>query len=63
MRNPIQSTADRPFPLPDRVISDGWWLIERARPVTRVAPRIVAREEAEHERDRGEGHRTAVAGT
>ena len=25
MRNPIQPSLDRPFPLPDRILRDGWW--------------------------------------
>jgi hypothetical protein len=60
MRNPIPITADRPFPLPDRVLSDGWWLIERARPVERAALRLVGREEDASERHRSEGQRTEV---
>jgi hypothetical protein len=62
MRNPIAITADRPFPLPDRVLSDGWWLIERARPVERAALRLVSTQEGQRERDRSERSRAEVVG-
>jgi hypothetical protein len=59
MRNPIQPTADRPFPLPDRILSDGWWLTELPGPVVngRQHVWVVIREEGAIERDRGEGKR------
>jgi hypothetical protein len=31
MRNPIQATPDRPFPLPDCILQDAWWLTEPPR--------------------------------
>jgi hypothetical protein len=29
MRNPIRATPERPYPLPDCILRDGWWLIVR----------------------------------
>jgi hypothetical protein len=59
MRNPIQPTPDRPFPLPDRILSDGWWLTELPGPVVdgRQHVWVVIREEGAIERDRNEGKR------
>lgn len=59
MRNPISPTADRPFPLPDRVLNDGWWLTERPGPVVNGTQHVwvVIREEGASERDRGEDQR------
>jgi hypothetical protein len=28
MRNPIISSPNRPIPLPDCILQDGWWLVE-----------------------------------
>ncbi len=55
MRNTIAVTADRPIPLPDRILSDGWWLVARPTP-TPVWERlgIVGRGEGERDRDSGE---------
>jgi hypothetical protein len=56
MRNPIVATADRPIPLPDRVLSDGWWLIRPAAPVAeRKRLWTVTSEEGARERDRSKG--------
>jgi hypothetical protein len=64
MRNPILPTADRPFPLPDRILSDGWWLIERAAPAEDGSrPWGVAKQEGAIERDRSQsGQGRFVAG-
>jgi hypothetical protein len=55
LRNPIQSTADRPFPLPDRILEDGWWLT--AAPMRDGGPRrgwVASSREGTSERDRSE---------
>lgn len=59
MRNPIQPTPERPFPLPDRVLRDGWWLTELPGPVVggRQHVWVVMREEGASERDRDERER------
>jgi hypothetical protein len=56
MRNLIAVTADRPIPLPDRILSDGWWLIRRAAPIAE-SRRLwaVTTNEGAHERDSSEG--------
>lgn len=55
MRNPILPTTARPFPLPDRILSDGWWLIERAAPPEDALRHwIIAKEEGAIERDRSQ---------
>ncbi|HQZ13396.1 MAG TPA: hypothetical protein PK286_10990 [Devosia sp.] len=59
MRNPILPTAARPFPLPDRILHDAWWLIERAAPQEPSRLWVIAKEEGAIERDRSqsaEGH-------
>jgi hypothetical protein len=56
MRNLIAATADRPIPLPDRILSDGWWLIERAEPIAETRRLwAVTSEEGARERDSSEG--------
>jgi hypothetical protein len=56
MRNPITATADRPIPLPDRVLSDAWWLIRRAAPIVEGKRLwMVASKEGGRERDRSKG--------
>jgi hypothetical protein len=30
MRNPITPSPNRPIPLPDCILRDGWWVVERA---------------------------------
>jgi hypothetical protein len=43
MRNPIQSSPERPIPLPDCILLDSWWTDlsdsrrERREPVLRLA--------------------------
>ena len=55
MRNPILPTVARPFPLPDRILSDGWWLIERAAPPEdELRHWVIAKEEGAIERDRSQ---------
>jgi hypothetical protein len=56
MRNPIHPTADRPIPLPDCILSDGWWLTERAQPIEDGLRRlrVISGEEGKSERDRGQ---------
>jgi hypothetical protein len=55
MRNTIAVTADRPIPLPDRILRDGWWLIARPTPSPDVERlRVVGRGEGQGERDSGE---------
>jgi len=34
MRNPIRATPNRPVPLPDCILRDGWWLVVPARAVS-----------------------------
>lgn len=53
MRNPIQPSPDRPVPLPDCILMDGWWAVrhdlERERPETLL--RHVAHEPQSGHRD------------
>jgi hypothetical protein len=61
MRNPIQPTSDRPFPLPDRILSDGWWLTIAPVPSEDwCEASVVTGEEGAIERDRGEGKRKHI---
>ena len=56
MRNPIHPTADRPIPLPDCILSDGWWLTGRAQPVEDGLRRVwvIDGEEGKRKGDRGQ---------
>ena len=61
LRNPIQPTAERPFPLPDCILRDGWWLTGAPLPaVGRRGAWVVTRQEGFSERDRGEGERRHI---
>ena len=60
MRNPILPTIDRPFPLPDRLLSDGWWVTARAEPVDRNAPESAHIKEGPRERYGAEYPTTAL---
>ena len=59
MRNPITPSPDRPFPLPDRILQDGWWLVEPRRPERQVDLRVIAgaRDEGRIERHHSREHR------
>ena len=53
MRNPIQPSLDRPFPLPDRILRDGWWVDVKRAPRNRPNPlRLVIGENGEGPNDR-----------
>ncbi|HVY50187.1 MAG TPA: hypothetical protein VHA07_01360 [Devosia sp.] len=61
MRNPIQPSPDRPIPLPDCILMDGWWA---DRPVARRGERgsllrlvIGDQQGARHDRPDGDGRR------
>jgi hypothetical protein len=61
MRNPIQPSPDRPIPLPDCILMDGWWVdrSDRERSRSDAALRLVIgerdmgndRRDREHPRD------------
>jgi hypothetical protein len=36
MRNPITASPNRPIPLPDCILRDGWWTEDERRPGLRV---------------------------
>jgi hypothetical protein len=44
MRNPIQPSPDRPVPLPDCILMDGWWADrdDKLRERSESMPRLVA---------------------
>jgi len=42
MRNPITPSPSRPFPLPDCILQDGWWLVEPRPEERRVDLRVIA---------------------
>jgi hypothetical protein len=54
MRNPIQPSPDRPIPLPDCILMDGWWADQQGGLRERSASllRLVSseREEGQHDR-------------
>lgn len=60
MRNPIHPSPERPIPLPDCILMDGWWadrrddLRERSGSVRRLMSR---REEGPHDRSHQRGQR------
>jgi hypothetical protein len=56
MRNRITATADRPIPLPDRLLADGWWLVEPPRrPTETMRLKIIASQEGARDRHNSEG--------
>lgn len=53
MRNPIQPSPDRPIPLPDCILLDGWWADAKRGSRDRLIPlRLVIGETGEGPHDR-----------
>lgn len=62
MRNPITPSPNRPFPLPDCILQDGWWLVEPRQNEREADLRVIAgaKHEGRIERHHSREHRKDV---